>query len=81
MILPSKHVHPDRSLIGLGGEILTILKEPMTVSNLWDEVRNRSSTTLLSAPLNYKWFIFALDLLYLIGAIDLNRNLIQRVQL
>src|SRR5260370_4188117 len=39
MILPTKHVRPDRALIGVGAEVLEILKRPMTTSRLWDEVR------------------------------------------
>ena len=43
MILPTKHVRPDRALIGVGAEVLEILKRPMTMSRLWDEVRGRRS--------------------------------------
>ena len=39
MILPTKHVRADRALIGVGAELIDILREPMTVSRLWNELR------------------------------------------
>lgn len=34
MILPTKHVRSDRALIGVGAEVLDILKRPLTMSRL-----------------------------------------------
>lgn len=78
MILPTKHVRPDRALIGVGAEVLDILKRPLTMSKLWDEVRGRRARHAPSAPIEYQWFVLALDLLFLIGAIELERGLIRR---
>jgi ABC-3C biological conflict system middle component len=64
MILPTKHVRPERALIGVGTEVLDILKRPMTMSRLWDEVRGRRSLHTPSAPIDYLWFVLSLDLLY-----------------
>jgi hypothetical protein len=80
MILPTKHVRPDRALIGVGAEILDILKQPMTMSRLWDEVRGRRSLHVPTAPIDYQWFVLSLDLLYTIGALDFDRGLVRRVQ-
>jgi hypothetical protein len=79
MILPTKHVRPDRALIGVGAEVLEILKRPMTMSRLWDEVRGRRSLHAANAPIDYQWFILSLDLLYTIGALDFDRGLVRRV--
>ena len=79
MILPTKHVHPDRALIGVGAEVLDILKRPMTMSGLWDEVRGRRSLHAPNAPIDYRWFILSLDLLFTIGALNFDRGLVQRV--
>ena len=38
MILPTKHIRPDRALIGVGAEVLGLLVQPMTVSGLWDAI-------------------------------------------
>ena len=80
MILPTKHVRPDRALIGVGAEVLEILKQPMTVSRLWDEVRGRRSLHAPNAPIDYQWFVLSLDLLYVMGAIDFERGLVRRVR-
>jgi len=78
MILPTKHLRPERALIGVGAEILRILRQPMTVSRLWDELRQRRAGTNTAAPIAYDWFILALDLLHIIGAIDFQDGLIRR---
>ncbi len=78
MILPTKHVRPDRALIGVGAEVLEILKRPMTMSRLWDEIRGRRTLHTPNAPIDYLWFVLSLDLLYVIGAVELDRGLIRR---
>ncbi|WP_321897192.1 ABC-three component system middle component 6 [Burkholderia cepacia] len=78
MILPTKHVRPDRALIGVGAEVLAILKRPMTISRLWDEVRGRRSLHSPTAPIDYQWFVLSLDLLYTIGALDFDRGIVRR---
>lgn len=80
MILPTKHVRPDRALIGVGAEVLDILRRPMTISRLWDDLRGRRSLHSSEAPIDYQWFVLSLDWLYMIGAIDFERGLVQRVQ-
>lgn len=80
MILPTKHVRPDRALIGVGAEVLDILKRPMTMSRLWDEMRGRRSLHAPNAPIDYQWFILSLDLLFTMGAVDFDRGLVRRTQ-
>ena len=80
MILPTKHIRPDRALIGVGADVLDALGEPMTMSKLWDKIRSRRSAGNLSPVLDYRWFVLALDLLYMIGAVDLERGQIRRTK-
>jgi hypothetical protein len=40
MILPSKHIDAERSLLGVGAVILGYLDQPKTVTGLWEKVRN-----------------------------------------
>ena len=40
MILPDRNIAPDRALLTIGDMIFERLTEPMTVSGLWDEIRN-----------------------------------------
>jgi hypothetical protein len=79
MILPTKHVSADRALIGVGAEVLRILKRPMTMSRLWDEVRDRRTVDVPNAPIDYQWFVLSLDFLFLIGAVDFENGLLRRV--
>lgn len=79
MILPTKHVRSDRALLGVGADVLVLLREPMTASKLWDEIRSRRSATVSSPMVDYRWFVLTLDLLYLMGAIDLTHGTIRRI--
>lgn len=78
MILPTKHIRPDRALLSVGGELLACLREPLTVSRLWDEVRTTRGGIANVAPINYEWFVLALDLLFMVGAVEFERGLVQR---
>lgn len=75
MILPTKHLRPDRSLIAIGGEILVLLSEPKTVSRLWEEFRGVRSTH--AAPVTYEWFVLGIDLLFLLGAVRFDGGRVQ----
>ena len=74
MILPTKHIPTQRSMLGLGSVLLSNLLEPTTSSTLWDSVRSHTEIG------TYSRFILALDLLYIIGAIELRNGLISRVE-
>ena len=80
MILPTKHIRPDRALIGVGAEVLGALSQPMTMSKLWDEIRSRRSADTSSPVIDYRWFVLALDLLYMICAVELERGLIRKAE-
>ncbi|MGH8610970.1 MAG: ABC-three component system middle component 6 [Gammaproteobacteria bacterium] len=79
MILPSKHLSQDRALLTLGSQILQHLRQPKTVSALWEQLPRRGQKTRHStSPLSYDEFVLALDLLYLMGAIELQDGLLIR---
>ena len=78
MILPTKHIRPDRALLAVGGDLLGFLREPMTVSRLWDELRGARNQKAQVAPINYDWFVLTLDLLFIVGAVELERGLIRK---
>ena len=77
MILPSKHLRSDRALLTIGGIVLSTLDRPRTVSDLWDSVR-RMSAGASRNPIAFDWFVLSLDLLFMIGAISLDKGLISR---
>ena len=68
MILPTKGMASERALLSIGADVLRRLERPKTVSLLWDGIRDRQSSLL--GTVSYDWFLLALDLLYLLGAID-----------
>ena len=72
-------MRPERALLGVGAEIVETLRRPMTVSALWDRVRERRATAP-AAPIAYAWFVLALDLLYLIGTVELQDGVLRRVK-
>lgn len=72
MILPTKHISTQQSLLGLGATILKHLPTPTTITGLWDKIR------ALPEIGTYKRFILTLDLLFTIKAIDYTDGLLQR---
>ncbi|MFH1137889.1 MAG: ABC-three component system middle component 6 [Pseudomonadota bacterium] len=76
MILPSRHLSRNRALLTVGGAIIKCLAQPVTVSALWEEMR-RSTDKQKDLPyLRYDAFVLALDMLFLIGAIELKKGLL-----
>ena len=78
MILPAKHLSAERALLSVGGHLLEQLDVPQTVSSLWDSVRARRDTEDPRAPVSYDWFILALDLLFMMGAVTVNRGVVRK---
>lgn len=76
MILPSKHISLSESLLGLGGVILTFLtRKPYTLDELWQEYSKVNNTRdFFPAYHDFDNVILAINLLYSIGAIDINAN-------
>ena len=75
MILPTKHIAEDRSLIGQGGILLSILiHREQTVSSLWEEYLKKAEDNFEAT---FDWFLLALDLLYAIDAINYDRGVLK----
>ena len=79
MLLPTKRIPVERSLIVIGGTILKLLDEPKTVSRLWNDVRNQINVKSETQKITYSWFILALDFLYTINAADIERGRIRKL--
>lgn len=73
MILPTKHISQSESLIGVGATLLDKLIKPMTVSGLWECLRSEPNVG------TFERFVLAANLLYLIGAVDIENGLIVRI--
>ena len=81
MILPTKGVPASKALITVGGEVLEILGDSsLSVSGLWlqhSERRRKSE----AARISYDWFVLALDLLFMLGALQITTlGLVRRAE-
>jgi hypothetical protein len=74
MILPTKHLSTEYSLIGIGAEILKHLERPKTVSYIWEAVKDVQGVG------TYQRYILALDLLYACGIISNEDGLLCRTE-
>jgi len=73
MILPTKHISLQYSLLGTGAIILRDINSPQTITGLWERVRSKPGVGV------YWRFILALDFLFAIGALDFEDGLIVRL--
>ena len=73
MILPTKHIRLSNSLLNVGVVLLKHIREPRTVTLLWNDTRS------LPEVRTFGRFSLALDLLYMLGAIDFQDGLIRRL--
>lgn len=78
MIVPSKHLSEERSLLSVGGHILRLLTQPKTVSRLWDELNRHLADQGIAKGISFDWFVLALDFLYTIGAIEYEKGQVRR---
>ncbi|MBM9595059.1 ABC-three component system middle component 6 [Roseitranquillus sediminis] len=75
MILPAKHLPPERCISGIGAVIIAQLDEAQSVSETWV----RTSRAFGGQPITFDWFVLALSWLYAAKAIDYdNRGLLTR---
>ena len=72
MILPTKHISTSYSLLGIGAKIIEQLYQPRTVSSLW------SAVATIPEVATFERFVLTLDILYAIGAIEMETGLIRR---
>ena len=73
MITPTKGVPPQRALLTVGGEIVQILDDNKTVSGTWAELRRRREARA-DAEIAFDWFVLALDLVFVVGAVELGED-------
>ena len=74
MLLPTKRIPEERSLIVVGAGILHLLNRPKTVSRLWEEIQKQTNKKNETQKVTYNWFILALDFLFIINAINIERG-------
>lgn len=72
MILPTKRVTPQESLLGVGAILLRKLQRPMTVTDLWELAREDENVE------TFRRFVLSLDILYSLELIDYERGRLRR---
>lgn len=72
MILPDKHLSVERSLVSLGATVLEHLRQPRSVSALWESVRQAPGMG------TFHHFTLAVTLLFTIGAVGFTDDLLVR---
>lgn len=74
MILPSKYVQENESLLGLGATILRFLNKDMPLSELWECAKESLNS------INFERFVLALDLLFVMGLVAIDGQLVKRIE-
>ncbi|MCO8123314.1 hypothetical protein NHH03_16310 [Stieleria sp. TO1_6] len=76
MILPTKHLPTERSLIAIGADIVGLLDEPKSVSKLWLDFQELNEQRNLR--LTFDWFTLAISMLYAIDAVEQSDHRLRR---
>ena len=76
MILPTKHLPTERSLIAIGADIVGLLDEPKSVSKLWLDFQKLNKQRNLR--LTFDWFTLAISMLYAIDAVEQSDHRLRR---
>ncbi len=80
MLVATKGIAPQRSLLVVGAQILQVLDQPTTISQTWVRLRSWRAANGNHAPVPFWWFALALDVLFAVGVVDLDRELLSRRQ-
>jgi hypothetical protein len=74
MILPTKHLPLERTLLAGGADVLSLLVRPSTVSELWDRARGETAFP------SFDHLVLALDVLFALGMISFDDGRLQRMR-
>ncbi|MEZ9625475.1 ABC-three component system middle component 6 [Aliivibrio fischeri] len=80
MILPTKHLSPDRALISIASDVLNFIDNRATVSSIWEELQLKQKKECRVGEVPYDWFILSLDLLFIMGIIEERSGFIIKVK-
>lgn len=76
MILPTKHLPTERSLIAIGADIVKLLDEPKSVSTLWLEFQELNERQ--NRRLTFDWFTLGIAMLYALDGLEQHGRRIYR---
>ncbi|MDW0111588.1 hypothetical protein QT711_00230 [Sporosarcina saromensis] len=78
VLLPNKYIHEERTIVMVGGKLIHLLRNPVTVTQLWDSYRKQQEIQNLP-QVPFDLFILTLDFLYIIGVIDFRKGKLRRL--
>lgn len=76
MILPTKHTNFSKSLLGFGSYILTTLKTPLSVDDLWKQYHIDYENGVYSAKQSFDNLLLTIIFLHSINAVNEQNGLI-----
>lgn len=79
MLLPTKHIIAENSILGVGADLLRLIEHPKAVAVLFRDLQELRQNDGLNA-IQFDWFLLALDFLFLIGLIRYDAGTILRAQ-
>lgn len=74
MLLPTKGINPERSLLAVGSVILSMIDPSTTVSALWERYTSSNMLAKNQPVISFDWFVLALAMLFTIQAIEWNEK-------
>ncbi|MFI7452392.1 ABC-three component system middle component 6 [Nonomuraea sp. NPDC049714] len=77
MIVPTKGVAPQRALLAVAAQVvLATDRQPVTVNQAWRRLLAWREENKHKAPIPFWWFALALDLLYAMDLVELERDVL-----
>ena len=74
MVLPTKHLKTESSIIYIGGIIHKKIENPIMIDKLWHNVKNEYIESFNGKTITYDWFVLALTFLHTVDMIQLSKN-------
>lgn len=74
MILPTKGISPERSLIAIGSFVLANIDAPRSPSELWHSYNHQTTSGYVA----YEWFCLTFSLLYAMDLVEMSGGLLKR---
>ena len=74
MILPNKYINLSESLFGFAAYLSQFLNKPISLDELWNIYQKQIKNGDYPVKNDFNEFVLSIDLLYLIGLINVNDN-------
>jgi len=70
MILPTKGISADRSLLAIGEAIIADMEQPKSVTEAWEDFQADWQRRRIAERVNFDWFSLAISMIYALGLVD-----------